>query len=283
MNKILGLRDTLPDLATRAAQADADRAWRVLAVVGVAAVLAGLILLAAARELRGRVFQPLAATVQVLADLARDQPRGGLPRPPADGEIAAVIRGIGSPQTHTRLRRSLERERDELIARLKSQSSTDFLTGLPNCRAFFDNAERELAGARRHGVPVVVFLVLDIDHFKRLNDDHGHDIGDRTLCAVADTLRSRLRTDDLAARHGGEEFLVLLRHFKREDGLRFADQLRQSIAEAAVLLPDGRPLHVTASVGVAASSGRTERRHESWPLHIAAHLARACQDPPRRA
>lgn len=253
MNKILGLRDTLLDLAAQAAQAEADRAWRVLAAVSAAAVLVGFVLFAAARALRRRVFQPLAATVQVLADLARDEPGGALPRPPANDEIAAVIRGIGTLQTHARLRRSLERERDELIERLKSQSSTDFLTGLPNRRAFFHNAERELAGARRHGVPAVV-VVLDIDHFKRLNDEHGHDMGDRALCAVADVLRKRLRTDDLAARHGGEEFLMLLRHCDRDDGLRFAEQLRESIAEAAVLLPDGRALHVTASVGLAASS-----------------------------
>jgi diguanylate cyclase (GGDEF)-like protein len=195
----------------------------------------------------------LAATVRVLDDLARDEPGGPLPAPPADDEVAAVIRGVGALQRHARDRRALERERDELIERLKSQSATDFLTGLANRRAFFDTAERELAGARRHGVPAVV-MVLDLDHFKLLNDEHGHDSGDRALRAVADAVREQLRQDDLAARHGGEEFALLLRHCEREDGLRFAERLRAAIAQAPVLLPGGRTVHVTASVGVAASS-----------------------------
>lgn len=253
MNTILDLRDTLLDRAADVVQAESDRAWRVLAAVSAAALLVLGLLAAAARVLRRRVLQPLAATVQVLGDLARDEPGGPLPEPPADDEIAAVIRGVGTLQAHARVRRALERERDELIERLKSQSATDFLTGLANRRAFFDTAERELAGARRHGVPVVV-MVLDIDHFKRLNDEHGHDSGDRALRAVADAVRGRLRQDDLAARHGGEEFVLLLRHCDRADGLRFAERLREAIAEAPVLLPSGETLQVTASVGLAASS-----------------------------
>lgn len=253
MNKILDLRNTLLNLATETAQAAADRAWQVLGAVAAVTGLVGLILFAAARELRRRVFQPLAATVQVLSDLARDEPGGVLPRAPADDEIAAVIRGVGTLQAHARQRRALERERDELIERLKSQSATDFLTDLPNRRAFFDLAGRALAGARRHGVAVMV-VVLDIDHFKKLNDEHGHDIGDRALRVVADALRSRLRTDDLAARYGGEEFLMLLRHCDREDGLQFAERLRRTIAEAEVLGLGGQVLRVTASIGLAGSS-----------------------------
>jgi diguanylate cyclase (GGDEF)-like protein len=253
MNTILELRDTMLGQAADAAQAESARAWRVLAAVSAAALLMVAALAVAARVLRRRVLQPLAATVQVLGDLARDEPGGALPEPPANDEIAAVIRGVGTLQAHARVRRALERERDELIERLKSQSATDFLTGLANRRAFFDTAERELAGARRHGVPVVL-MMLDIDHFKRLNDAHGHDSGDRALRAVAEAVRSRLRQDDLAARHGGEEFVLLLRHCDRADGLRFAERLREAIAEAPVRLPDGQTLQVTASIGLAASS-----------------------------
>lgn len=253
MNRILGLRDTLLDLAAQTAREESTRAWRVLGAVSVAALLLGVILVVASRVLRRRVLQPLAATVKVLDELARDAPGGALPVPPANDEIAAVIRGVGTLQQHVRARHALERERDELIERLKSQSATDFLTGLANRRAFFDVAQRDLAGARRHGVPVVV-MVLDLDHFKRLNDLHGHDGGDRALRAVADAVRDQLRQDDLAARHGGEEFALLLRHCDRDDGLRFAERLRVAIAEARVRLPTGHTAQVTASVGVAASS-----------------------------
>jgi diguanylate cyclase (GGDEF)-like protein len=225
----------------------------VLGAVSAAAVLLGAALVAASRVLRRRVLQPLAATVRVLDELARDEPGGTLPAAPADDEVAAVIRGVGTLQQHARARHALERERDELIERLKSQSATDFLTGLANRRAFFDMAERELAGARRHGVPVVV-MVLDLDHFKRLNDEHGHDAGDRALRAVADAVREQLRQDDLAARYGGEEFALLLRHCEPADGLRFSERLRAAIAQATVPLPAGGTARVTASVGVAASS-----------------------------
>jgi diguanylate cyclase (GGDEF)-like protein len=253
MNRILGLRDTLLGLAVQTAQDESARAWRVLGAVSAAAVLLGAALVAASRVLRRRVLQPLAATVRVLDELARDEPGGTLPAAPADDEVAAVIRGVGTLQQHARARHALERERDELIERLKSQSATDFLTGLANRRAFFDMAERELAGARRHGVPVVV-MVLDLDHFKRLNDEHGHDAGDRALRAVADAVREQLRQDDLAARYGGEEFALLLRHCEPADGLRFSERLRAAIAQATVPLPAGGTARVTASVGVAASS-----------------------------
>jgi diguanylate cyclase (GGDEF)-like protein len=176
-----------------------------------------------------------------------------LPHPHANDEIAAVLGGIDDLRRNSQLRQELERERDKLIASLREQSTTDFLTGLPNRRAFFESAEAEMARARRHGFGLVM-LVIDVDHFKQINDTLGHSAGDQALVAVADVLRRSLRQGDFAARLGGEEFVALLSHCTPEDGLGYAERLRTAI--------EGQPLHLggesvsrylTVSIGVADS------------------------------
>lgn len=252
MNTIFGLRDVLLDQALDRARAEHARARRALTWVAAGAGLLLAVLAGTMLTVRRRVLQPLAATVQVLDALAQDRLHALLPRPLADDEIAAVIGGVATLQAQTRQRQALEHERDELIARLQEQSNTDFLTKLPNRRAFLEAAERDLARARRHGVGVVAIL-LDVDHFKQFNDQWGHAAGDRALLAVAEALRGQLRQGDLAARFGGEEFVLLLNHCDADSGLRFAERLREAIRQRPVLQASGDIVHVTASLGVAAS------------------------------
>lgn len=252
MNTMVALRDVLLAQARQHAVDEHEHAARMLATVAAGSGILLAVLLGTMVMMHRRVLRPLAATTRALNALARSELDAPLPRPVADDEMAAVIGAVRTLQVQTRQREALERERDELIERLREQSNTDFLTGLPNRRAFFATAERDLAQARRHGYGAVAIL-LDVDRFKQFNDSLGHAAGDQALTVVATTLRRELRAGDLVARFGGEEFVLLLNHCDREQGLRQAERLRRAIAAAPVGCPSGEVVHVTASLGVADS------------------------------
>jgi diguanylate cyclase (GGDEF)-like protein len=128
---------------------------------------------------------------------------------------------------------------------------TDPLTGANNRRHLFARLEQELARAQRYDTPMSV-LMVDIDHFKKLNDVAGHRAGDDTLRRVSDLLRGRVRKVDTVARYGGEEFMLLLPQTRKEDAFEVAEKLRRAVAEHASLAVPGLPQgHVTVSIGVA--------------------------------
>jgi diguanylate cyclase (GGDEF)-like protein len=143
---------------------------------------------------------------------------------------------------------------------LLAQSRIDTKTGLLNSSTWEQEAEAEIARAVRTGTPLAVALV-DIDHFKAVNDTYGHLVGDKTLRAVTDGLRSQLRGYDLAGRFGGEEFVILLPHARESDALNIAERLRAHIAGLSVPVGDetdpGRAVQVTISVGVASLNGES--------------------------
>ena len=126
---------------------------------------------------------------------------------------------------------------------------TDALTGLPNRRAIDEVLARGAAHAARHGNPLSI-LMVDLDHFKSVNDLHGHGVGDTVLREAADVLRDAGRDEDVAGRWGGEEFLVVLQGIGLEGAAAAAERLRAAIA--AIDITDGRTrVRVTASIGVA--------------------------------
>ena len=131
----------------------------------------------------------------------------------------------------------------------RSDAAHDPLTGLANRRAAADRLEAERRRALRRGEPLSV-LLLDLDHFKRVNDQWGHAAGDRVLVAVAQVLHDELRGIDLAVRHGGEEFLTILPGTGTAAALEVADRLRERIARLRPPLPAAAP-GITVSVGVA--------------------------------
>jgi two-component system cell cycle response regulator len=131
-------------------------------------------------------------------------------------------------------------------------ATTDALTGLLNRRAFLEAVDRERARSDRHAYPLSV-LLLDIDHFKRTNDEYGHLVGDLVLQGVARVLESVARRSDFVARWGGEEFVVALPQTGTAGARVAAERVRRAIASATHKIPDGRPLLVTASVGVASA------------------------------
>jgi diguanylate cyclase (GGDEF)-like protein len=133
------------------------------------------------------------------------------------------------------------------LALAELRAATDALTGLPNRRAIDDHLKRLLAQAGRSLTPMSAIL-LDLDHFKEINDTYGHERGDEVLAAVGALMRSELRGGDFAGRNGGEEFIVMLPDTDRGGALRVAEHLRKAMH--AVSLP-GVTRPVTASFGVA--------------------------------
>jgi len=133
------------------------------------------------------------------------------------------------------------------LAIAEIRAATDALTGLPNNRAVQDTLRRMVAQASRSVAPLSAAL-LDLDHFKRINDTHGHSRGDEVLAAVAATLRSSLRESDFVGRYGGEEFLILLPDTGKQQAQVVAEKVRAAVEAIALSNLD---LRVTASFGVA--------------------------------
>ena len=131
---------------------------------------------------------------------------------------------------------------------LRILASTDALTGLVNRRAFMERFSHELARSQRHG-PAPTLLILDIDHFKKINDLHGHPSGDAVLAHLAQLLKASLRNVDIVGRIGGEEFAVVLVETNAAMAKPVIDRLLERIRETTVTLSDGQPLQFTASIG----------------------------------
>ncbi len=183
----------------------------------------------------------------------------------------------------SRARARLEEEirrREIAERRMRELAGTDELTGLYNRRAFFDRAQELVAIARRYQQPIAI-LTVDIDHFKQVNDALGHAEGDRALQRLATILRQTLRATDVAARFGGDEFVVIMPQTRLDAALVVAERIRRAVAES----PGPMPLGV--SIGAAAASGaeadldsllaRSDRA-----LYAAKRLGRnrVCAEPP---
>jgi diguanylate cyclase (GGDEF)-like protein len=146
------------------------------------------------------------------------------------------------------------REKNEQLSRL---STTDPLTGLRNRRYVDEILNVEVLRARRYQSPLTL-LMADLDHFKRVNDDHGHQAGDAVLRGVAEVLRSSLRATDVGGRYGGEEFIVIMAQNSLDGATQFAERWRQTVEAARFSIPDGRGVEVTISIGVAGYHDREQ-------------------------
>jgi diguanylate cyclase (GGDEF)-like protein len=142
-------------------------------------------------------------------------------------------------------------ENARLYEQAHQLSITDMLTGLYNRRHFFDLAEAELARGCRYGHQAAAIMV-DVDHFKEVNDTHGHVVGDAVLAQVAGRLKGQLRVMDILARYGGEEFVVLLPETNLEGAMAMAERLRAHVASTPVAVSD-LLITVSISLGVAVS------------------------------
>jgi len=193
-----------------------------------------------------------------------------LGRPPSEADMlklieAGVIDHIVKPLSPTLLcakiravseRSRVQRELKNKLRFALEYSAHDALTGLYNRRYFERRLREESAHAKRHKRPFSIILV-DIDHFKLVNDTYGHEDGDRVLCHVAELLGGSLREDDIACRFGGEEFVILLRATPGPAARVVANRLRAAIATQGIALGAKDEMrHVTLSGGVAAADER---------------------------
>jgi diguanylate cyclase (GGDEF)-like protein len=148
------------------------------------------------------------------------------------------------------------REFDYFYMQLQNQAHTDDLTGVANRRHFLEVLNKELARHRRHGTPFAV-AVLDVDHFKNVNDTFGHDAGDRVLCAIARCLIDTLRTYDGVGRIGGEEFGILLPNTPLQGAEETCKRLLARLRSEEITVDSGT-IRVTASIGVSAPTALTK-------------------------
>ena len=158
---------------------------------------------------------------------------------------------------HTNAQLSLEIEvRKRAEIELERLARTDPLTGIYNRRYFFELAQKEFARAQRYDFPLSV-MMFDIDHFKRINDTHGHFTGDQVLRAVAGIIRESMREVDIFARYGGEEFVMLLPETGIADARKSAERLR-AMVENKVIDTDSGEIQITASIGLASLDGKVD-------------------------
>ena len=141
-------------------------------------------------------------------------------------------------------------EHKKLQSHLESMATIDSLTGLANRQAFMQRAKNEFNRARRYARPLTV-VMIDIDHFKAINDRYGHAAGDEVLRQAADICQSSLRGSDLMGRVGGEEFVLLLPDTPHTNAYHVAERMRVHLYETPIELENGTTLNVTASFGVA--------------------------------
>lgn len=137
----------------------------------------------------------------------------------------------------------------ELQAGLYEAAVQDPLTGLLNRRALDERLAQDFSFALRHG-PSLVLAVIDLDHFKRVNDTYGHDAGDAVLRQVSARIREQVRQEDLVARFGGEEFVVVMRGAQPSEAVALAERIRHAVAARPVGISGGS-LQITLSIGVA--------------------------------
>ena len=163
----------------------------------------------------------------------------------AKAQIAAAIAGQGMTAY----------ENARLFSQVREMATVDGLTGLYNRNHFFAEADRRLRHARHHRQPIAAIMV-DIDHFKRINDSYGHPVGDEVIRVVAERLRGAARDGDVLGRYGGEEF-ALLSARPGNAAAELAERLRQTVAGEPLLTAAGS-LPVTISVGLAYVDGGGE-------------------------
>ncbi len=172
------------------------------------------------------------------------------PAPRWDKRRLTLFETLGSQIGLALHRAKVEAELAASRRQLEEMALMDSLTGVLNRRAFLDRVERERARARRDGAPLAL-LMLDLDHFKQVNDTHGHLAGDAVLCEAVARVRGALRPYDALGRYGGEEFVALLVGVDPTLAVQVAERVRASIATAPVRW-EQREIPVTASVGVTA-------------------------------
>jgi diguanylate cyclase (GGDEF)-like protein/PAS domain S-box-containing protein len=144
-------------------------------------------------------------------------------------------------------RKKVQQELIRLNSELERLAKEDPLTGLPNRRFFMDQFEKEYLRAERYGFELAL-MILDVDHFKMINDTHGHQVGDKVLIALAEAIRNSLRSSDMAGRYGGEEFCIFLPQTDGQQAAAVAEKLRNAVSK--LQFSGETDFSMTCSIGV---------------------------------
>lgn len=246
-----------------------QRSLMIILVGMVRAVILAMILFAVFYSLITRPIVKLSNFLSSMDTGTSDGPAPALERHRHDDELRQLeasaldlTRTVGAQVKELRdAKRALElanrtlegrveertRDLEQAMRALELQAQTDSLTGLYHRHVLIESAERYVDNWVRYRECFAVLLV-DIDHFKSINDRFGHDIGDKAIIAVAKALATRSRTGDLVARFGGEEFIALIKVSCLQEAMESAERLRQAVAALRV---EGAPVTMTVSIGVA--------------------------------
>lgn len=223
-----------------------------LAMAAVALLLAGWLASFMAHrvtaEIRG-ITRVVEQVGQGRLDVVVDTQRSGILRPLAQGINAMIARiAVTQEELQAQVAHATRELRDQKEA-AELTARTDALTGVASRRAFSEAAESEMQRAMRYRTELSL-LMMDLDHFKAVNDTHGHVTGDAVLVAFAQTVLQQVRKVDLVARLGGEEFVVLLPNISAEHATALAERIRAAFAGQALKV-GGQTVHFSVSIGVA--------------------------------
>jgi diguanylate cyclase (GGDEF)-like protein len=255
--RYLALRQRLSDtpLWVSIALPEASVPSETIASIVVASVLIALAAAGVAFEIGERRLRPLDEVTESARRIASGETGVRVEVDAARGEVAVLARSFNdmAGQLETQ-RRAVEERNGELMRAnevLEQLSITDGLTHLHNHRHFHDQFSREVKRADRSGQPLCLMLI-DIDDFKVLNDNHGHASGDLVLAAAAQLMNAQVRESDYLARYGGEEFAMLLPQTRLDGAVALAEKIRSALSEHAFALADAEErVRVTVSIGVA--------------------------------
>lgn len=248
--------------------------WSLITVGGsllIAGALASLIASMVTAQI-GRINQVVEQIGEGHLGARVDEARSGVLRPLAAG-INAMIERIATTQEE--LQQQIEQATHELRYQkdaAEQAARTDALTGVATRRAFSEAAEAEMQRALRYHSELSL-LMMDLDHFKAINDSHGHVTGDAVLVSFAQTVLQQVRKVDLVARLGGEEFVVLLPNISAEQATALAERMRVAVHNSQLQV-EGQPLSFSVSIGVAQFDPR-ELSLTSWLARADAALYQA--------
>lgn len=250
MSTLQALRDAILTVTFERAATARDRAWRVMTISALATGLMILTMVSIIVGMQYFLFQPLLYIRDQIMALALGTP-SEVPMPPAKGEeIREVLTALRLLRESQRARLAVERERDELNLRLKTLADTDPLTGLLNRRAL-DNAVKCDAEQFSGFDGAMGLILLDLDHFKSVNDIHGHPAGDAVLQETARRIRQCVRKSDMVSRFGGEEFAIVVAQPSLGLMEAIAEKVRSAMADSPIAIDGTTVITVTASLGVA--------------------------------
>ncbi|MDX3807886.1 GGDEF domain-containing protein [Bosea thiooxidans] len=247
------LRAAYLDMTTRELEGRRDAAERALAFAAAATVITlaiELLLLLAGQRL---LFSPLLQAREEVMRLADGQIEQAVATPFLRGEMRSLFDALVTLREKLIERDRLDADRSRLEQQLRRQADTDGLTGVLNRGAL----ERLVPHLAKTAEPTGLIL-LDLDHFKSVNDRHGHTAGDAVLRSAAQRLRAALREEDVLARFGGEEFAILVTARSGEPLATIATRLRQVIEAEPFDLPGGQMIALTASLGTATATAHAE-------------------------